>query len=467
MLEQIESLHFIGIGGAGMSGIAQIFLELGYKVSGSDLNVSPITDKLSKLGAKIYLGHHPQNIENTDLVVVSSAIPPNNAELLAAQKRGITILKRAQMLAELMKGRYSIAVAGAHGKTTTTAMISLVLENVGLEPTIVIGGELKNINGNAKCGGNDYLVAEADESDGSFLHLCPTAVVVTNIENDHLDYYGSKDKILEAFTQFVELIPESGFAVMCIDDPGIRLILPQIKKNVITYSINDSQEADFIAKDIILNDFRSSFCIYNNGENLGRIDLSVPGIHNIANALAAVIIAKKLLIPMNKITQGLLTFQGTQRRFQLIGEIREIRVVDDYAHHPTEIIATLQAAKQGKQNRIISVFQPHRYSRTKLLGKEFGKAFSAADLVIITDIYSAGEQPISGVSSKIIVEAIKNYDQKDVVFIPHKEDVVEYLKTIVQPGDLVMTMGAGNIWTVAEQLVAELKEKYEDSITAS
>jgi UDP-N-acetylmuramate--alanine ligase len=458
LLERIESLHFIGVGGAGMNGIAQILLELGYKVSGSDLNASPTTEKLTNLGGKIYIGHDEKNVRDADLVVVSSAVPANNVELKAAKELGIPIVKRAEMLAELMKGKYSIAVAGAHGKTTTTSMISLVLENAGLDPTIIIGGELKNIGGNAKCGKSKYLVAEADESDGSFLCLCPTIAVITNIEDDHLDHYGSKEKIFEAFIDFANLVPDSGFVVMCIDDPGVRAVLPKIKKEVITYSINDHPQADFCAKEIELDNFQSTFFVYWEGKRLGKISLMVPGRHNVSNALAAVIIGRKLGIPMEQISEGLLDFKGAKRRFQLIGEAKGIKVVDDYAHHPTEIMATLQAAKQGNPKRMISVFQPHRYSRTKMIGKEFGKAFSAADLVIVTDIYPAGEEPILGVSSQIIIDSLKEHRCREVVYIPEKEKVVDYLKEILQPGDLVMTIGAGNIWTVAEELVSELQK---------
>ncbi|MFZ5631871.1 MAG: UDP-N-acetylmuramate--L-alanine ligase [Bacillota bacterium] len=451
-----ERVHFIGIGGAGMSGLARILIELGHRVSGSDLSQTFVTNRLESMGAVCYTGHAAQNVEGADLVVVSTAIKPDNPELVRTIEKEIPLIHRGEMLALLMKRQSGIAVAGAHGKTTTTSMMSMVLERNGIDPTIVIGGELNDIGGNAKLGRGKYLVAEADESDGSFLKLSPKIVIITNIENDHLDYYGTVEKIKEAFGMFLAGVPDDGLAVVCLDDPGVREVIGGCGGPLATYGIQ-SEEADYVLKDIYLNGMSSRGEVYHRGRHLGTLVLSVPGQHNLLNALAVVAVGMHLGLEFKDIAGALVEFRGAGRRFQLTGEYSGIRVVDDYAHHPSEIKATLKAAKQVGADRIITVFQPHRYTRTSLLRKEFGTAFLDSDVVIIDDIYSAGEQPIEGVSSRLIVEAIERNGQ-EVVYLGSREKMIDYLADFARPGDLILTMGAGNIWTAGVDLVRRLQK---------
>ncbi len=451
-----ERIHFIGIGGAGMSGLARILIELGYKVSGSDLTQTHITRRLESMGAVCNTGHFAQNVEGAELVVVSTAIKPDNPELLRAMEKGITIIHRGEMLALLMQRQTGIAVAGAHGKTTTTSMMAMVLENNGYDPTIVIGGELNDIGGNAKLGRGKYLVAEADESDGSFLKLSPHIVIVTNIENDHLDFYGSVERIREAFSAFLSKVSSEGLAVVCLDDPGVREVAGRYKGPLATYGIQ-SDEADYVLKDIYLNGMSSRGEVYHRGKNLGILELSVPGQHNLLNAMAVVAVSMHLGLDFKAVSSTLKKFRGAGRRFQLTGELSGIRVVDDYAHHPSEVKATLRAARQVGAGRVITVFQPHRYTRTSLLREEFGSAFLDSDVVILDDIYAAGEQPIEGVSSKLIIEAMERNGQENVLYLGSRDKIVDYLEDFVQPGDLVLTMGAGNIWTAGVRLVERLR----------
>ncbi|MDK2784160.1 MAG: UDP-N-acetylmuramate--alanine ligase [Bacillota bacterium] len=452
-----RTIHFIGIGGAGMSAIAKVLLQAGNIITGSDLKRSETTARLAEMGATIYIGHRVKNLGRPDVVVVSSAIPANNVELVAAREAGIPVVQRGEMLAQLMEGRKGIAVAGAHGKTTTTSMISLALERGGLDPTVLIGGELNDIGGNAKLGGGEYLVAEADESDGSFLRLRPRIAVVTNVEDDHLDYYGTPEKIVEAFSTFVNQVPEDGLAVLCADNANAAHIASTCRRRVVTYGLENA--ADYEARSISHHALKSSFEVWERGVCLGTFSLSVPGKHNILNALATVAVAREVGIDLGVVRRALAEFHGVHRRFELVGKVGGIYVVDDYGHHPTEIKATLSAAKLGHFNRIICVFQPHRYTRTKFLHREFGTAFGQADELIITDIYPAGEAPIAGVSSKLIVDAVAAQDGPYPVYIPELKDVVPYLLGRVRPGDLVLTVGAGNVWTIGVELVAALGQQ--------
>ena len=453
-------MHFIGIGGAGMSGIAKVILELGYKVSGSDLSSSEVTKRLENMGASIYRGHQEHNLdERVDTVVVSSAVPRDNPEVVKAHRLGIPVIQRAEMLGRLMDSQKGIAVAGAHGKTTTTSMISLIFEKNGYDPTVVVGGELNDIGGNAKLGTGKYLVAEADESDGSFLKLKPTITVVTNVEDDHLDYYGTRENIQKAFQEFITRTPKEGFAVLCLDDPVLSKMIPQLEgeTRIITYGF--TPEAHFTAVNINLNGITTSATVLKQGKALGEICLNVPGKHNVLNALATVAVGINCGLSFKEIVNGLQAFHGVQRRFQHVGRINGIQVVDDYAHHPTEIKATLAAAKTTKPKRVVAVFQPHRFTRTQLLAHEFGTAFVDSDILILNEIYPAGEKPIPGVSAQLIAEQIKAQTQQNLEYIADKNNITKRLLEIIQPGDLVLTMGAGNIWTVGQDLVRVLQER--------
>lgn len=453
-------IHFIGIGGTGMSGIAKVLMELGYRISGSDLQVSDTTRRLEASGAVIYLGHEGANVDSqVDSVVVSSAIPKNNAEILKAQALGIPVMQRAEMLGMLMKERKGIAIAGAHGKTTTTSMVSMMFEKNGLDPTVIVGGELNDIGGNAKLGSGEYLVAEADESDGSFLKLQPDITVVTNIEDDHLDYYGTRENIENAFSEFIAITPEHGFSVLCLDNPVIRKLLPRLQDGRKVFTYGFTEEADFYAKNVELNGSETRAEVYNRDGFLGTLVLSVPGRHNIQNALAAVVIGINCGLEFAGIAASLQPFSGVQRRFQKIGAIDGISIFDDYAHHPTEIKTTLAAARTIRPGRIVAVFQPHRYSRTQLLHKEFGSCFTDADVLCLNEIYAAGEKPIPGVDAALIKKEIESQTGQQVVFEAEKPALVAKLLEIVRPGDLVITLGAGNIWTVGTELYKVLKMK--------
>ncbi|NLO88968.1 MAG: UDP-N-acetylmuramate--L-alanine ligase [Clostridia bacterium] len=447
-----KSAHFIGIGGAGMSGLAKIMLEYGYRVSGSDIKNSSVVERLSRLGVLTYIGHSEEHIPaETDLVVVSSAIPENNPELLEARRRGLKIISRGEMLARLMEGFKGIVVAGAHGKTTITSMIAMCLEKCGYEPTVAVGGELNDIGGNAKLGRGEYFVAEGDESDGSFLRLKPYIGVVSNVENDHLDYYGTFENIASAFEKFIAGVQRDGFAVLCADDPFLREIALNSSCRVVTYGWHPS--ADYSIGHHSFHGYSSLCEIFFRKKKLGTLELKVPGRHNMVNALAAVAVSRIVGIDFQDAAKALGNFKGASRRFQLLGNFKGAMVVDDYAHHPTEIAATLRAAVQGKPRRIIAVFQPHRYTRTKYLHEEFGKVFGDAHLVIVNEIYAAGEKPIPGVSGGLIAEEIKKYSNENVIYIPGREETVEYLDKIVKEGDLILTIGAGDVWKIGAELV--------------
>lgn len=448
-----QHVHFVGIGGAGMSGIARVLLSHGFTVSGSDLKKSGITDKLQILGAKVYYGHSPANLGEAELVVYSSAVPPENPELVVARKRGLPVIPRAEMLARLMKQQKGIAVAGAHGKTTTTSLTAVLLERTGFDPTIIIGGETSDF-GNAKAGGGDYLVAEADESDGSFSLLEPSIVVVTNVEDDHLDHYQTVEAIQKAFRGFIAKTPRDGVAVLCHEDLFLRRLVSEIPVPVITYGY--TPEADYSVSNFSLNCAVSGADVYWRRECLGRLELVVPGRHNLLNALAVVAVGRHLGLEFPEIAGVLRHFRGVKRRFEVVGEIKGVRIVDDYAHHPTEIKATLEAARQTRPGRLIAVFQPHRYTRTKYLYEEFGKAFSNADQILLNKIYSAGEKPINGVTVQLILDEIKkNHDVEPLMF-DDQELLVSHLAANVQEGDLVITLGAGDIWRSGQALFRTL-----------
>jgi len=458
MNEKKLHIHFIGIGGSGMSGLASILLDLGYKISGSDIATSKITKRLADKGAIIFKGHNENNVEGVNLVVISSAISESNSEIRGAVDRKITIIKRAEMLARLMNNKYGIAVAGTHGKSTTASMISLLLEKSGFDPTVVVGGELNNFKNNAKLGKGNYIVVEADESDGSFLELNPRMAVVTNIEDDHLDHYGNMENIIKEFKKFIDKVPDNGRVILCKDCDNVKGLAKQCERNYVSYGI--FTEADLVAKDIELDKLNSKSKIYWQGEKIGELYLKVAGYHNILNALAAIAVARELGISFMEITKILETFQGVHRRMEIVANLDDkILILDDYAHHPTEIKATLSALRTSWQDRrIIAVFQPHRYSRTKLLAEKFGKAFFDADCVVINDIYSANESPISGISGETIFKEVKKSNHRQIKYLPSKDDILSYLSEIVQSGDIIITMGAGDIWTVGQELAEQLKK---------
>lgn len=439
-----------------MSAIARVMLEMGYTVTGSDVAAQELTEKLAAKGAKIYIGHTAEQVHGADMVVYSTALPTDNVERVEAMEQGIPVLHRSQMLARLLNERKGVAVAGAHGKTTTSSMIALVMEECGTDPTYIIGGEIMNVGTNAKAGKGEYVVAEADESDGSFLHYYPALSVVTNIEADHLENYGGDfERLKEAYVQFLNQTKEDGKAIVCGDDKIVRELLPRVNANIVTYGIE--QTCDYTASDIVLGDRKVSFLVNHAGKQLGRVELSIPGKHNVVNALATVIVCLTAGIPFENIAGALAHFNGAKRRFQVLGEAEDILVIDDYAHHPTEIQATISAAKAtGK--RIVAVFQPQRYTRTFFLLDAFSKAFADADEVIITDIYSpAGEKQIEGVSSSKLVELIKQNSNAGARYIPTKEEVLKELSERVKPGDLVLTMGAGDIWKVGYALAKQIR----------
>ncbi|HJV66555.1 MAG TPA: UDP-N-acetylmuramate--L-alanine ligase [Geomonas sp.] len=454
MYGKIEKIHFVGIGGIGMSGIAEVLLNLGYKVSGSDLRSSEITERLAQLGGEIFYGHARENIVDVDVVVISSAVHDDNPEVIEAHERLIPVIPRAEMLAELMRMKYGIAVAGTHGKTTTTSMVATLLSKGGIDPTIVIGGRLNSLGTNARLGQGQFLVAEADESDGSFLLLSPTIAVVTNIDADHLDFYTGIEEIKDTFVEFINKIPFYGLAVLCLDNGNVADILPRVKKRFTSYGL--SAQADYRATDVRLSGFTTSFVAHHKGVRLGEITFSMPGAHNVLNALAAIAVARELDVPFELIQEGFAAFGGVGRRFQMKGGVNGIMVVDDYGHHPTEIRATLAAAKAGWDRRLVVVFQPHRYTRTKELFEEFVKAFHDADVLIMTDIYPAGEQPIEGVTAENLSARIRRHGHRDVTWLADRDKLCDHLQKLLQPGDILLTLGAGNIWQVGETMLKRL-----------
>ncbi|BBO75130.1 UDP-N-acetylmuramate--L-alanine ligase [Desulfosarcina widdelii] len=449
-------IHFVGIGGIGMSGIAELLLNLGYRVSGSDLKSSDITDNLTRLGGRIHVGHRAEQIENADVVVVSSAIDAKNPEVAAARQAAIPVIPRAEMLAELMRLKYSVAIAGAHGKTSTTSLVSGVLAEGGLDPTVVIGGKLKGIGRNAVLGKGDFIVAEADESDGSFLKFSPAIAVVTNIDREHLDFYRDMDAIKQVFLDFIDRIPFYGLAVLCLDSEPLQGLLPRIKKRLTTYG--QSTQADYQARDIRFGEMKSRFTVFHRGEDLGEFTLSIPGLHNVYNALAAIAVGRELDIPLEAIKRSLETAEGVQRRLEIKGEIDGITVVDDYGHHPTEIQVTLEAVKENwPRHRKVVVFQPHRYTRTRALLEEFTRSFNNSDVLVVLPIYAASEAPISGVSSEILAQSIRAHGHRDVICLDSLAACVDHLETNLAPGDLLLTLGAGDVYRVGEMFLERRK----------
>ena len=455
-LKGIHNIHFVGIGGAGMSPLAKILLLLGYKVSGSDQGSSSIIEELVRLGARVWTdGQRAENVRGADAIVVSTAIPYDNPEVIAAWDLRIPKLHRSDINAALVNEYDGIAVAGSHGKTTTTSMIGVTLDRVGISPTIIVGGEVPDLGTNAKLGSSRYLVSEADESDGSFLKLHPHVAVVTNVEDDHMDHYGTMEKIIAAFRQFVDQVDEDGTAILCFENEILRQIAAETPRRVISYAID--AEADYRGADIETHGSIISFTVFERGTELGRISLNIPGRHNVLNALACIAVARLAGVEFTQIQDALAGFHGAKRRFQTKGKERGVWVVDDYAHHPTEIAVTLAAARQTTPGRLICVFQPHRYSRTQLLREEFGSCFKNADLLLLTDVYAAGEAPIPGISGETLMEEVAKQTGQDAVYLPERADLERYLAQHVRAGDLVITMGAGNILEVGETLVAQLK----------
>ena len=458
MFKKVDFIHFIGIGGIGMSGIAELLMNLGFKITGSDINHSENVKRLESNGIKISIGHQSKNVNNADAVVYSSAVPSNNPEIIAAIKKSIPVIRRAEMLAELINLKQtSIAVGGTHGKTSTSSMIGMVLEKTGHDPTLVVGGLVSNLNTNVKLGSGNLIVVEADEFDRSFLALNPTIAVVTNLEMEHTDCYDSLHDLKNAFLQFCHSVPFYGEVILCADSPSLMEIMPKIIKPIKTYGLSDY--ADFCAKNIKYNENKSEYTLFHKKNNLGKININVPGKHNILNSLAAITLGIELDIPLEKVKSGIKSYKGVRRRFEIKKNDQDVLVIDDYAHHPTEVEATINAAKNGWNKRIVSVFQPHLFSRTRDFFKEFAKSLFDSNIIIITDIYPAREKPIKGISSKLIMNELKLIGHKNINYLPDLEKLNQLLDTIIKSGDMLITMGAGNIWRYSDKYNEHLINK--------
>jgi len=451
---KIKRIHFVGIGGIGMSGIAEVLLNMGYEISGSDIGESATVKRLMDLGAKIHIGHSADNVEGSGVVVTSSAIKADNPEVLRAKEINIPVIPRAEMLAELMRLRYGIAVAGSHGKTTTTSMIAAVLSYGQLDPTIVVGGKVKAMGTNARLGKGDFMVVEADESDGSFLRLSPVISVLTNIDEEHMDYYKDMEELEEVFFSFLNKIPFYGLSVLCIDCPRVKSLSRQFKKRILTYGFD--QDAELRAQDVAVSGFETKFNVFLKDSHLGPVCINVPGRHNAQNALAAIAVGMELGMSFDDVSLGLSEFKGIDRRLQVKGEGRGILVIDDYAHHPREIEVTISTVKESQSGRVVVIFQPHRYSRTKLLFEEFVEVLSRADMLYIMDIYSAGEDPIDGITSQKLFQSLKETGHQNVQYL-NGDDVVSRVIDNLKPEDVVLTLGAGNVWVVGEKIIEELR----------
>jgi len=453
---KVKHIHLVGIGGIGMSGIAELLLNLGYFISGSDLRKTEVTEHLSDLGGKIFLGHGPQNVDGADVVVFSSAVKGDNPEIVEARERSIPVIPRAEMLAELMRLKFGIAVAGSHGKTTTTSMIASILTKGGFDPTVVIGGRLNIWGGsNARLGRSDFLVAEADESDGSFLALSPSIAVISNIDHEHIDFYRSMNNLRKTFVDFINKIPFYGRAILCVDDKEVQGLIPKLTKSYLTYGLNP--QSDIRASVISKGGLNTTFDVTFKNRLVGKVTISIPGEHNILNALAAVGVGLELDIDFKYIREGLKDLGGLKRRFEIKDERDGILFLDDYGHHPTEIIATLSAAKEcWPDRRLVVVFQPHRFTRTRDLYDKFVISFNQADFLIITPLYGAGEEPIPGVDSRVLYQGIKNHGHRAVTFCDSIEDSISLLLNQIRPGDLVLTLGAGDIHIVGEELLKRI-----------
>ena len=457
MFKKVENIHFVGIGGIGMSGIAELLMNLGFNITGSDINHSQNVKRLEKIGIKIFIGHNKNNIINSDAIVYSSAVPLNNDEIIAGKKKSIPIIRRAEMLAELISlKKTSIAVGGTHGKTSTSSMIGMILEKSGFDPTLVVGGLVSNLNTNVKLGSGDMIVVEADEFDRSFLALKPTIAIITNLEMEHTDCYEDLNDLKNAFLQFCQSVPFYGEIIMCAESKELMNIVDKIKKPFVTYGLSDN--ADYYAKDIIYNQNESTYTLFHHNKNLGTIKINVPGKHNILNSLAALALGIEIDIPIDTLKNGINKYKGVRRRFELKKNKHKLLIVDDYAHHPTEVLATIKAAKNGWNKKIISVFQPHLFSRTKDFFKEFAKSLFVSEVIILTDIYPAREKPIKGVTSNLIIEELRKLGHSNTHYIEDLEKLNQLLDTIVNQDDIVLTMGAGNIW--------RYNEKYNQHINA-
>jgi UDP-N-acetylmuramate--alanine ligase len=457
MFRKARHVHMVGIGGTGMCGIAEVLINLGYPVSGSDVASNVATRRLKRLGAKVRLGHKAAFVHGADVVVTSSAVGEDNPEVIEARRMGIPVIPRAEMLAELMRLKYGIAVGGAHGKTSTTAMIAEVLTHAGLDPTVVIGGRVGKLRSGAKLGFGELMVAEADESDGSFLKIKPTIAVVTNIDREHLDHYRDLAEIQDTFSEFLSRVPFYGAAVVCLDDPNVRDILPRVDRKTITYGL--SSDADVEATEVEVKGFESTYVARADGRKLGKVTLALPGRHSIYNSLAAVAVSLELDVPFKRIAEGLAQFRGVDRRLQRRGKALGATVIDDYGHHPTEIAATLAAIREGFGSRTVVVFQPHRYSRTRALLEEFGGAFFLADRVIVTDIYAAGEKRLNGVSGSSVADALVRHGHPAVTYQPDMAAIPTLLREVLQPGDILLTLGAGDVWKLGDDLVRSATPK--------
>ncbi|MBQ7884100.1 MAG: UDP-N-acetylmuramate--L-alanine ligase [Phascolarctobacterium sp.] len=458
MLDKLRNFHFIGIGGAGMSAIAYVLIKRGYNVSGSDLNAGRVSARLANEGAMVFMGHDACQVSDADAeaVVVSTAIHADNPELVAAKEQGIPVYHRSDLLAAIFNKGDGVAVAGAHGKTTTSAMLSCIAVEGKVDPTVIIGGEVSSLGGNACNGTGSYIVAEADESDGSFLKLNPSLVIVTNIEDDHLDYYGTEEKIYAAFKQFLSNITPGGKAILCVDNAKVKALAQETEQEIITYGL---EEADYVAKDICYGVDGTTYKLYYKDEFITEVRLIVPGRHNVLNSVGAFAAAREMGIATESILASLAKFGGAKRRFETKGKVGGVWIVDDYAHHPTEIEVTLKAARQTQPKRLLCLFQPHRYSRTKLLFNEFCNCFADCDELILTDIYAASEAPIPGITSEALAEGVRKALGKEVTYIPRLAKAEEYLEAKAAAGDLILTVGAGDVFKVGEELVRELERK--------
>jgi UDP-N-acetylmuramate--alanine ligase len=452
VFQKIQHVHFVGIGGSGMSGIAEVLLNLGYRVSGSDQKASPVTERLVEQGARVFLGHAPSHVEGAHVVVTSTAVRPDNPEVDEAKRSSIPVIPRAEMLAELMRMKYGVAVAGSHGKTTTTSMVALVLDRGGLDPTVVLGGRLGVLGSGARLGKGEYMVAEADESDRSFLKLSPTLAVVTNIDREHLDTYRDLEDLQDTFVGFVNKVPFYGGAILCLDDPPLQDILPRVERHFVTYGL--SAQAQVSARHLVLGPEKTTLEVLEAGTPLGSLTLTVPGAHNVQNALAACAVGLELGIAFPKIREALEGFRGVDRRFQVRGEAGGVTVVDDYGHHPTEIKATLDALRtRAAGRRTLVLFQPHRYSRTSLLWDDFCRAFHQADVLLVTDIYPAGEEPVPGVTSEELAFSIAERGHRQAAYAGDLREAADRLFAEAREGDYVLTLGAGSVWTAGEELL--------------
>ena len=454
---KLNHIHMVGIGGTGMNGIAEVLLNLGYKVSGSDLQENEATRRLAKLGAAIAIGHRAENLQNADVVVISSAVREANVEVAKARAGLIPVIPRAEMLAELMRMKYGVAVAGSHGKTTTTSMTALVLEAGGFDPTVIVGGRLNTIGANAKLGAGDFIVAEADESDRSFLYLSPFIAVLTNIDAEHLDQYQSVEDLKKTFVNFANKVPFYCPVILCLDDPNLQSIIPELERRIITYGF--SAQSDLFAREFAFDEFRSSSVLFAKGKELGALKLQVPGMHNILNAMAAAAVGLDLDIPPRTILQALESYTGTGRRFEFHKTVGGVMIIEDYAHHPTEIRATLEAAKRGWPRRVVAIFQPHRYTRLAKLMAEFATAFNQADVLVLTEIYPAGEDPIPGVTGRALYEEVRQFGHKQVFFEPDLKKIAAALQKILAPGDIVLVLGAGNINRTIPDIISRLEAR--------